>query len=501
MMRKKIIISVALVSALSSSLFGITLEEGVSEVLNNNPIVQERLKNYRATQQDLNIAQSEFYPKVDLIASGGFNDYGNLNDDIEEGDYTNYETSLTVTQNLFDGFGTINKIDYQNARITAAAYNYVEKANDVAFKYTSAYINVLRAHELLKIAKENIEINEGIYTKVKDLFEAGLTTDSEVKKIQSSLSLARSNYTVQKNNTIDTEFSYKRVLGRMPDVASMQLPSLDLAMPESLERATMFAIKNNPSLIVSDYNIKGVQELRAQRNKEFYPKLDLEVSQLFNDSNPDDNGFDQPDDRFRAKLILSYNLYKGGADRANMQKHISMVNQEIEIKRDLKRQVIEGLELSWSAHEMIGKQLKDLREYSKYSEKTLDLYKEEYDLGRRTLLDLLSSQSDVINSRTQIVSAEYEALFAKYRILDAMGVLPLAILGTNDQINSKVNLINDQDIHEILDTEPVKLDVDNDNIVDGLDICDNSLNANNIMPYGCSKPSSDSFISESDSKK
>ncbi len=488
---------VLLFSLLSSSLFSLTLKESVVEVMNTNPVVTERLKNYRATQQDLSVAESEYYPSVDFKASIGYNNAGALkssdddwNHKVTDEQYNNYETSLVLTQNLFDGFSTTSKVDYQEARILAAAYNYVEKSNDLAFKMTNAYINVIRSYELLQTARENVQINDEIFQNVKDLYDSGLTTDSEVKKIESALSLARSNLTVQKNNARDTEYSFRRVLGRMPDVANMSRPELNIAMPQSIERAALYAINHNPSLLVSQYNIKGAQALHRQTQKDFYPKVDLELAQNYNDANKI-NRFNQPDDRFSARLVLSYNIFRGGADTAATQREISKINQEIEIKRDLKRQVIEGLDLSWNAYEMIAQQIKDLKDYSKFSEKTLELYKEEYDLGRRSLLDLLSSQNDVINSRSQIIKAEYDQLLARYRILDAMGLLPQAIVGDTREFNSRVNLYSDGEAHEILDRIPVKLDVDEDNIIDNQDLCDNSLLENNIMPYGCKKMSRD----------
>lgn len=485
-----------------SNIYAETLQEVVVEALDTNPVIQERLKNFRATQQDLNVAESEYYPSIDLRASAGYNRAGEIksgtvgsgsdfNHNVNESDYRNYESSLTLTQNIFDGFGTVNKVDFEEAQILAAAYKYLERSNDIAFQMSDSYIKVLRAAELVGTARENVQINESIYLKVRDLFESGLTTDSEVKKIQATLSLARSNLTVQKNNARDAQYQYRRVLGRLPDLSLMQKPNLNIKLPSTIERAALYAIENNPSLLVSRYNIKGAQSLWKQRKKDFYPKVDLEISQTFNDHDQLGNGFDQPDDRFQARVVLNYNIFRGGADSAIVQKHVSQISQEIEIQRDLKRQVVEGLDLSWNAYQMVEDQLRDLREYSQYSEKTLELYKEEYDLGRRSLLDLLSAQNDVINSRSQIIQAEYDQLFAKYRILDAMGLLVVAVNGTADEFTSKVNLHTDDNAQEILDTLPLSLDTDNDNVVDNIDLCDNSLEENNIMPYGCVKERED----------
>jgi adhesin transport system outer membrane protein len=492
---KKYLSLVPLLSLLYPS-FGeaLTLRESVVEVMDKNPVVQERLKNYRATREDLKIAESEYLPRVDLQASLGYTKSGALknggssswNHSVVDQNYGNYESSIILTQNLFDGFGTVHKVSYEEARIMAAAYNYIEKTNDIAYKMTNAYLNVLREYELLQTARENVQINEEIYKKVKDLYDSGLTTDSEVKKIESSLSLARSNLTVQKNNARDKEYQFRRILGRLPVRAEMQRPSLDIKMPENQQKAAQYAINHNPALLVSRYNIREAQSLWKQHQKEFYPKIDLEVSQNFNDVEKL-NSFDRPDDRFKARVVLTYNLFKGFADSANVQKDVSKISQEVEIARDLKRQVIEALDLSWNAYEMIHLQLKDLRDYKVYAEKTLELYKEEYDLGRRSLLDLLTAQNDVINSRSQIIKAEYDELLAKYRILDAMGLLPLAVVGDTEAYESRVNLYVNSDSDEVLDTLPVKYDVDNDNIVDSEDICDNSLLQNDIMPYGCKK--------------
>ncbi|MDY0321577.1 MAG: TolC family outer membrane protein [Arcobacteraceae bacterium] len=494
---KKRLLSVVAASSLglfSTNVSALTLQESVSEVLNTNPVVVERLKNYRTTQQDLKIAESEYYPRLDLKAITGYNDAGDVKTSrVADIDYRNYETALTLTQNIFDGFGTMHKVDYQEARILAAGYHYIETANDMAFKMTNAYLNVLRAYELLQVSLENVQIIESLYEKVNILYEGGYTTDSEVQKIKSALSLANSNLTVQKHNTLDAEKAYRRILGRLPEIENMTKPAVDMQIPESIERAAMIAIKNNPSIMVSHYNIEGAQALHKQRKKEYYPKVDFELSQHYNDVSKLNNGFDQPDDRLRARLIMTFNLYKGGADSADVQKHLSTIHQEVEIQRDLQRQVIESLDFSWNAYEMIQLQLKDLKEYKGFAEKTLELYKEEYDMGRRTLLDLLSAQGDVINAKIEIIQAEYEHLFAHYRILDAMGLLVQKLTKNENFLAKNVNINTSEKAHFIEDTLPINYDVDGDKIPDSVDLCNNSLANKSIMPYGCQKDDMDSI--------
>lgn len=459
--------------------------------MDTNPVVQERMSNFRATQQDLKIANSEYLPKLDLISTVGAANAGNIYGFTNDVNYNYYTNSLQLTENIFNGFSTTYKVKYQEARVLAAAYHYLENVNDIAFQTVTAYIDLIRAYKLVQIAKESLKTNEKIYSDVQELYDAGLTTSSEVTKIQSSLALARSNLIVQKNNLSERHFRLKRLMGRDMSIASMTLPKLNVVLPESEERATMIAIKNNPSIMVSNYNIKGAQALYHESQSTFYPIIDVGVEQLLNDQNKHNNGYDSPDDRTRGFFTLTWNLYNGGADSAAIQKNRSNIYRELETQRDLKRQTIEGLELSWSSYEMIKDQLVHLYKYKQYSEETLSNYLEEYSLGRRTLLDLLSAQNDLTNSLTEITNAEFDRLGAQYRILDAMGMLVEAVLGDSRRYAKYMQPVN-KPFDTQKDTLPVKTDADNDTIVDTLDICDNSpKGTDNITPYGCEQKAKD----------
>jgi adhesin transport system outer membrane protein len=492
---KKQIVNLFLISSLGllgTNLSALTLKQSVSDVINTNPVVKERTNNYRATQQDLKIAESEYLPTVDLRSGIGYKDAGNLNNEIRDVSYDYYENSLKLTQNLFNGFDTTYKVDYQEARVLAAAYHYLEKSNDMGFRMVESYLNVIKNYKLLQNSKDSVDFHQQMYEDIQNLYDAGLNTASSISKVKAGLALAKTNYIVQKNNTRDAEFNFARIYGKKPIVTNMELPILEVQMPSSIQRATMYAIRNNPSLIVSHYNLEGAQALYKKSKSGYYPKIDFEIEQLYNDYHTDNNGFDSPDDRFRVGLQLNWNLYRGGADKATQQKAISKMHQEQQIHQDLQRQVIEGLELSWSAFEIIKEQIVQLHEYSKYSESTLVSYKEEYNLGKRSLLDFVTAQNDVVNSRAQMIKAQSEQLFAQYRLLDAMGLLVTVVMGDQGSYERAVN-VNTDEMSYVLDTLPISLDADNDMLVNSLDVCNNSQleDKNYLMPYGCQKETND----------
>ncbi len=485
-MKKKyiLLLSLFIVDALSA----ISLKDTVNEVIQTHPIVQERLGNYRATRADMSIADSGYMPTIDVVGGLGWKTQGHINDEISEENFDTYNSAIVLKQNVFNGFSTLYGVAYEKARVVSSAYDYIEKTDDIALQTTKAYLDLLRGNELYNTAKENALNNELIYSKVYELYVSGVAARSELDKIQSSLALSRSNLTVKRNNLVDARFDFHRMLGRNVSVESLVRPKFNSKLPKTRIRAMQFALENNPSLMVSRFNIQSAQKRYKQTRANYYPSVDIEASQSYSNNWQTSTA---PDDRFEVMLNVSYNLYNGGSDSAKKQKNISLINQEMDKQRELKRELIHSMGVSWSAYEITEVQLDDLYKFESFSFSTLELYQEEYELGQRSLLDLLAAQNDYFNAQTQIINAEYNRLFAQYRILDAMGVLVLALLGDEFDYYKSVGLNGASD--SIEDELPLNLDSDNDKIADDQDMCVNSELNSNVMPYGCTK-----FIEDKD---
>ena len=486
MILKRYILPLLLMSSASQNLSALTLQESVAEVLDTNPVVVERLKNYRATRSDVDAAQSGYFPTIDLQTSIGREEDGVLikHNNIDRTGFNVLENSIVLRQNLFEGFGTVEKVNYEKMRTLAASYSYLEKANDISLQMINAYLDILRQFELTVNARDNLNENRAIYEKVQTLYDGGLTTLSEVEKIKTSVSLAESNLLEEKNTLREARYRFRRILGRNVEVEEMSIPEFNLPMPSSIEEASSYALEYNPSLLVSRYNIKGAQSLYKQTEKNYYPTLDLELSENYNDYSLDKNSRLEDEEYFRGMLVLRYNLYRGGADRATVQSNISKINQEVARQQDLRRQVIEGLSLSWSAYDLSKRQIPVLEDYYTHANRTLKLYTDEYGLGKRSLLDLLAAQNDVARSNAQSINANYKLVYAQYRILDAMGLTIAAMMGDVQEYYQRVGL-GTNGAEEVVDKLPISNDRDEDRIVDDLDICDNSEANASVQPYGC----------------
>jgi len=239
--------------------------------------------------------------------------------------------------------------------------------------------------------------------------------------------LAKSNYVVAQNNLDDALYNLERILGRAVDVQALQNATFNGEIPATMEDMKAYAKSHNPSVLVSEYNIKAAKAQKEASYKNYYPKIDAFARQSWAN---DVGGLYGDDNRFKIGLTLSYNLYNGGADEAQIQKNMSKIYQESETKRETLRKLDEQGKLSWVAKKYLTEQLIHLKRYEATSAKTLELYQKEYDLGRRTLLDLIVAQNDHVAAQSQIIRAENDLVFSNYRILDAMGSMVQNVLGS-----------------------------------------------------------------------
>ncbi len=309
---------------LSTASYSLTLKNTVSEVIDTHPVVQERLRNYRATRQDMGIADSGYMPTIDIVGGVGWKAQGHINDNIIKENYDTYNSAIVLKQNIFNGFETLYSVAYEKARVVSSAYDYIEKTDDITLQTTKAYLDLLRSNELYNTSKENVLNNEIIYSKVYELYISGVAARSELDKIQSSLALSRSNLTAKRNNLVDARFDFHRMLGRDVSVETLLRPKFISRLPKTRVRATQFALEHNPSLMVSRFNIKSAQKKYKQTRANYYPSVDLEASQNYSNNWQTSTS---PDDRFEVMLNVSYNLYNGGHDSSLKQKNISLVNQ------------------------------------------------------------------------------------------------------------------------------------------------------------------------------
>ena len=475
---------VIFVILLSHKAFAVSLSDAASEVVRTHPSVIERLNNFNSVSQDIKIAEAGYYPSMSYLGSFGIENVKSSSTGFSKKTSEVMSNTFSMSQNLFRGFETSFETAKQRKRVYSAAYSYVEVANDHIFKMAKNYVDVLRYKELLKIGRDNIDLHEATFLQIQQRQEAGTSALSEVERVAGRLALANSNYIVDNNNFQDALFGFEGFIGRFIPPEAYEMPDLEVVLPQSLEKALQIALSYNPSLGVAQYKLEAAHKSYEITKAPYYPSVDMEVLKTWNKNQA---GVAGNAETASALVTLSYNFFNGGRDEAQRKKELSLIHQEDKSLSKLRREVIEGLQLSWSAYELVSRQQEFLLRHSHYTKRTLEAYREEFSLGRRSLVDLLDAEAELNTAHSKLINVEYDILYAKMRILDAMGLLSGAL-----EINVKPTVgLRANDLLDIgmvkQDTLPLIKDSDKDGIPDSIDECVNSVHGIVINTFGCAQ--------------
>jgi outer membrane protein OmpA-like peptidoglycan-associated protein len=182
-------------------------------------------------------------------------------------------------------------------------------------------------------------------------------------------------------------------------------------------------------------------------------------------------------------LSLNYNLYRGGADTAEQRKRASVVQESKTFLDRVRRQVIDNLHLALSADRGIAGQIPYLDRHARRALETVELYREEYLLQQRDLIDVLDAENELNNALRAQSEAGYELMAARYRVREGVGTLFDALDLTVEMDGNDLRIANLTAAG--IDTDQLSADQDGDGVLDKVDQCDNSPSGAIVAANGC----------------
>ena len=400
------------------------LAEVVREALASNPDVAEARDRWLARQAEVRQAEGGLYPTVDLNAGIGF-EYtdspatratGNDGNDL-----TRRELGLNLRQMLYDGRGTVSEVSRQRARMNSAAAQLDAVGQSTAMRAVQAYIDLYRFQSLYELNVESLNIHQRIQDQIRLRSEAGVGRRADLDQVNSRVALAEVNKVAAEVNLQDANTTFQRVVGRLPGGAVSPVAELSAdELPKGLDQALQTANENNPVLDTASADIDAAIA-QHEASKQFdYPRLDLEVG---GNRNANISGTEGNVEDLSAMLRMRYNLYRGGSDQARQKVTAHNINEAKDVRDRSVRQLEESVRLAWAAYQATGAQLPLLQRQVESAIATRQAYEKQFNIGQRTLLDLLNSETEVLQARQTVVQTGADQLLAQYRLLEAMGSL------------------------------------------------------------------------------
>ena len=399
------------------------LQNTVKEALANHPDVNAAINSRYSSEQELRAAQGGYLPSLNLNAEAGRK---NVDDATTRAAGRNNgltqspnEATLSLEQNVFNGFATNSEVARQKATVDSRAYGVMNTSESTAYAVIQAYFDVLQREEFVRLAEDDLANHERIYDQIKLRTDQGVGRSGDFMQAEARLAQARNNLLTEQTNLEDAKTTFVSVTGMDPQGLS-QPESIDSHLPTSLEEAKSRMEKNNPLLKSANADIEAAHQQYEASKSTFYPRVDVELSRGISNNTDTTRAHTE---EWEAMVKLHYNLYQGGSDKANMNSRAYLHKQAQDVRNNTLRQLNQELRLAWTALQNARAQLPSAEEYADRSVKVRTAYQDQFSLGERTLLDLLDSENEVFSSKRRLVELRYLAMTSGYRISERTGEL------------------------------------------------------------------------------
>jgi len=411
------VITVGLLSAPFAS--ALNLEEVVQQTLASNPDVEAARKELLAREYEIKGAKSGYRPTIDAELGVGYEwtkSPATANESVE---LTRKEAALRLRQLIYAGGEVSKEVARQRARYESAKFQAAATEANTALRATEVYLNVIRQSELLVLLRDSLDTHQNIFDQMQLRSDAGVGSQSDLDQIAARLALAKSNYLAGDNNLKDAVTNFYRVVGYVPDQDVLMVPS-EMTVTASLEDALSRAYEQHPQLLSANADILAAEAQYDASTVGNYPRVSLEADRTWND---DIDGIEGTNEDLVVALRLRYRLYGGGETSARKKQTAELLEQAIAIRNSTKRQVEESLRLSWYAHQATSQQIEFLSDYVDTVQATKEAYEKQFSINRRTFLDLLNTQNELLEARQNYVNIKHDKLFSQYRIAHGEGQL------------------------------------------------------------------------------
>lgn len=401
-----------------------TLRDALAIGVATNPEYGSVAASRRATDEELNQGKALFLPSIDVNGDIGFehsDDPGTRagNDGDDEEDLTRKQIGVTLTQMLFDGWEAKYEVERQQARVKSSADRVRETAELVGLSIVESYLEVMRQRQLLMIARENVQQHTGIFDQIAEGIEAGRSTRADGDQVSARLASARATESSIKEALRVAEANYRREVG---DAAgTLEMPVIPYEMLENdVEQQVFQTLAYSPTLDIFASDIE-VAYAEAQGTKSTqYPQFDLQLNAR---TGEDLGGTEGEDTSASALVVLNWNLYRGGADVARAREFVHRHQQSKEARAEAARSVESDVRQTWASMVSSSERAEQFALQAQANTGVVSAYKDQFNLNRRTLLDVLDSQNELFVSQSNTVNAEFLEMLAVYRLLALKGVL------------------------------------------------------------------------------
>lgn len=408
----------------------LSVEDSIYGVLRNHHNLRGMIENREVLDHEVRRAQAGFGPRVDVTGQAGgsvLSDSSTRSQNLDSQMWGKVGYSAQLVQPIWDGFATRSRVRTAKSTLESQKYRVFDTATSLSLDAIIAHIDLLRRRKIYELSEENVAHHKSLVGQAQDRASLGADTAADVTQAQSRLQRALSSLSEAKASLLVAEETYTRLTG-LPAASRLQTvtmpPQLYTASQAVLEKAK----KSNPKLAAYLQDIRASRAERELADSAFSPALNLEAG-------PNYTNLGGTSDRwvysFDVMGVVRWNIFNSGADVAERRAASARMRQSRQVMYNFIDDLKLDVDSTWVNYLAAQEQYNHYSKAIEYNRYTRTAYIEQFQIGKRSILDVLDTESELYNSATQAETARGNILVGAYRLSALTGnMLPEMSINT-----------------------------------------------------------------------
>ena len=411
-----------------------TIFDAMAKAYDNNPDLNAARAGLRATDEGVTIAKAGWRPQIsafgqkttnkfDINMHGETTDaFGNVTDDVRG--FNTFTGGLTITQQIFDGFQTLNNVRAAESTVFSERATLRAREIQILLSAAEVYANIGRDQQIITIRKQNSAFLREQVSAAKIRLDLGDGTTTDVSLAEADLARSEALVAAAISQLKQSEAVYVQIVGEAPKDVRPAKPVSKL-LPKSIDTAVATGWREHPSILSTMHAIDAAGFQVKSAEGAMLPGVVVQGQML---SNEGTEGVSSLSNYNTSSITARLNvpIYQGGAEYGQIRQAKERLGQQ-RIMLDSTRLEVQQTIVSAMAQYQAAIAIIAANEVQlKAANDALAGVIEERTAGQATQLDVLTAQAGVLNAKEGLAVAHRDAVVASFSILASMGQLTVA---------------------------------------------------------------------------
>lgn len=417
----------------------VSMRDAVAVAMESNPEIIQAQMNMEAIQFERKQAQGLYAPRVDLEASAGARRLENRTRrslGIADDWLYPLEANARAEWVAVDFGRRRGELLRQAARVDGASLRVVERSEFIALQVARQYLDILLQERVVAASQDNVAFHRGLVNDLGEGVRQGSISVADQQQAEERLQAAIVRDT-EAHEALENARTTLRTLTGLDINRVAVPPEFAASLPTNVNEAVGLARTNNPRVREASADVDAAHAMIKAAKGDLYPEIGVDVIGRVGE---DIDGFKGSSNDVQGRVFLRWNIFDGGINRAKVQEMVRRSSEARYRLHQLQREAEEDVRIAWTAMETRNAVVGALSKQSQVTDDLLLSYRSQFNVGRRSLLDVLDAQNTRYNTQVRLETARFSEVFAKYqtlasvnRFLEAMQVSPGAGAGMKER--------------------------------------------------------------------